>query len=369
MSDFQKRFLFYLAAFGIWFFILYVATGGGTDLPWTSDWHRWDASWYERIWTEGYTSDPKMMVFPPGYSWIVGPVSVVTHSFDLAALLVNLSAFFTCGVLTAEFFRERFAVPAAPFFVYFLSAPVAFYTFSVYSDAVFLLIFWVALMMACRDPAKMSRAEKWRAAIFLFFVPWVRLTGYALVAWVVFRRWFALSVLLTLALWLATNAYFQGDPFHFLHMQQVFTMPAGGFFVGLKEAINSILEKSPIGIPGSDWHFWFQVAVFPLASMVLLTVTSAWFASKKEYLIALTILAVMLFSRNQAFWRSVFRYDWPLWPLIAVPLLSNNRAAAESLRARVRNTVRAAAFWVLAGTCFYIQIVFAIRMHQGYWSF
>jgi len=370
VSEFQKRLLFYFASFGIWFALLFVLTGGLTGLPWIAGWHRWDSTWYVRIWKEGYTSDPKMMAFPPGYSWIIGPVSDLVGSFDLASLIVNSVAFLTAGILATEFICSRYAVSSTRFFIFFLSAPVAFYTFSVYSDAVFLLVFWTSLVVASKDPATMSPSEKWRAAVLLFFVPWIRLTGYALLIWTLFRRWFAFSVLATLTLWLSANAYFYGDPLHFLHIQQAFIMPKGSFLDGLSEACVSIFVINPYRFPRVDGHFWLQVAVFPVSSMILLFFTAGWFVRKKEFLIAATILAVMLFSRNQAFWRSVFRYDWPLMPLIAVPLLIEWDSARSSTHMRAwLQFLRRTAFWILTGVCFLIQFEFAMRMHLGYWTF
>ena len=364
---------FYIFAFVAWCTLLFSATGGFVNSNWLEGWQQWDAHWYVKIWQEGYFSDPRMSVFPPGYSWLVGPLSELMGSMGLAALLLNLGSLFTAAVLATEFCAKRFDLSARAFFIFFLSVPVTFYTFSIYSDAFFLLVFWGALLFAWRDPTLMNRREKIIASVYLFFVPVVRLTGYALLIWVLFRRWFAFTVLLTFSILLYVNWDHFADPFHFLHMQQKFTMPPGNFFDGFREASVTLFKSNPLEMPSREAHIWLQVAFLPMASMMLLLLLAAYFAVQGEWLVAVTIVTVMTFSRNQAFWRSAFRYDWPLLTLLAVPLLE--KAGSEKklqLFGHLFQPIRLLKRFSFVGLILvfaWLQIHLGIRMHQGAWSF
>jgi len=364
---------FYFFTFAAWLTLLFAATGGFVNSNWLAGWRQWDAHWYVKIWREGYFSDPRMSVFPPGYSWLVGPLSELIGSFGLAALLINVTSLFVAAVLATEFCAKRFDISARAFFIFFLSIPITFYTFSIYSDAFFLLVFWGALLFALRDPVTMSRREKIVASIYLFLVPVVRLTGYALLIWVLFRRWFASTVLITFSILLYVNWDLFGDPLHFLHMQQKFTMPPGNLFDGFREAWVTLFRSNPFEMASREAHIWLQVAFLPLASMVLLLLLAAYFAVTGEWLVAVTIATVLIFSRNQAFWRSAFRYDWPLLTLLAVPLLAKTGSEKKlQLFGQTLWPIRFLKRFSFVGLILifaWLQIHLGIRMHQGAWSF
>ena len=85
---------------------------------------------------------------------------------------------------------------------------------------------------------------------------------------------------------------------------------------------------------------------------------------RAEYLLALTILSILVLSHNQAFWRSAVRYDLPLIPFLCIPILSG----AQTVNAASRYC-RYAVYTIIVLLQFSLQSVFARQFHEGGWSF
>ena len=357
---------FYLLGYVSWVLFLFLCTDGLSAAPliWLHGWFRWDSEWYAKIWLNGY-ADLRALVFPPGYPFVIGLISELTGSLETAALFVNLFSLFLATVIATEVLSNRLKLSKRRFFIFFLSSPVGFYVFSVYSDAVFLLLFFCALSLAIKPPVLTSRLQKIGAGAILFLMPFLRLAAFPLLIWVFFRRWFALTVLGALACWLFLNFYLSGDPLHFLARQQDFIMPSGSLIDGLRVAVHTALYPSETVGFGS-W-FYFQFAVLPLAAAVAIAAAALWFFMFGEHLIAVTIVAMALFVHNQAFWRSVLRYDWPLLTFVAAPLLYQQ--PGEVVRSRYARTWLKLLFWTLVTLGFVIQVLFARRLHEGFWAF
>jgi hypothetical protein len=348
----------------VWLFFVFATTSSGANISqWIAGWSQWDASWYERIFHEGYRSYPRMLVFPPLFSWLIGPLGSLIGSFTTGALVINLAAFFAAGVLLTRIAAREFKVNATAFFAFYLSAPAAYFAFAPYSDALFLCAFALALHLALRDPKSFSLKERIGAWGLMFAIPWLRLTGYALCAWVLGRRWFAAGTLVALAAWLAFNHAIAGDPLHFLKAQELFTMPQGNFLDGLIYTVRNI-------VPGRDasgaieWTSWLQFIALPLLYLTLILATAVWFAMKRRWILGLTLVAITLFSHNQSFWRSAVRYDLPVLSFVAIPLLS----LAEDKRREVRLPLQAL-FAVLVVASLVAQVYFARLFRTGAWAF
>ena len=358
----RARYGFYLAVYLLWILLIFYATGGvhPAGQSWLGGWRQWDAHWYEQIWREGYpAADPRTLVFPPGYPVIVGIISkLLGSSFLATALVLNLMAFFLTAVLATEWLSRKFAISSFLLFLFVLSAPAAYFAFTAYSDLLFMLLLWILLWFALAEHGPGRHTNIIAQSILLLALPWIRLTGYALGSWLFARRAVALAVLASLALWLAFNRMIAGSAFYFLRAQELFAMPRGDFFQGLADNLMHL---------GSDWGrgtSWLEFGFLPLFYLCALTAAAIWLAKRREGLLALTVLSILLFSYNQGFWRSVVRYDLPLVPVLCLPLL----VSAKTGTGKGPYLSRAAYYAVLLSQ-FSLQIYFARLFHAGGWAF
>jgi hypothetical protein len=358
----RARFGFYLSVYLLWILLIFYSTGGthASGQSWLAGWQRWDAHWYEQIWREGYpAADPRTLVFPPGYPVIVGIISKLFRaSFLATAIVLNLAAFFCTAVLVSEWLSRKFAISSSSLFVFVLSTPAAYFAFTAYSDVVFMLLLWVLLWLALAEHDPGGYKSVIAQSLLLFVLPWIRLTGYALASWLLARRIVALAVLASLALWLGFNRMIAGSAFYFLRAQRLFAMPQGNFFQGLADSLIHV---------GSDWSrgtSWLEFGFLPLFYLCALAAAAVWLAKRREGLLALSVVSILLFSYNQGFWRSVVRYDLPLVPVLCLPLL----VTAKSWTG-VASYVSRAAFYALVLGQFSLQIYFARLFHAGGWAF
>ncbi len=377
------RYLWYLAIYSFWtaWMVLITSAGPyshGSFAEWVNGWHRWDAEYYFRIWNLGYGYDPHTLAYPPGFSWLVGGVSLLLRvPFDLAAIVVGVSSFFVAGVLAAEFISQRFFIPWWVVFIFHLSNPVGLYAFAPYSDCFFEVIFWAALIYAVRDP-KSFRIRDWIfSSLLVFCAPLIRVTGFALIIWVLFRRWFALAVVPCVFLFLLGNWLVTGDWFYFIHVQQQFLMPQGWFLDGFRYHFHELLHPPQSGY-GSGALFWVQTTVLPILSLILIIISATWLKRRGELILALTMMTVAIYSRNQAYWRSAFRYDLPLWPLLLPPwYLWAFEASILGRAGRASSVLSSTIFiWslklvivVFVLIAFFFQWGLARRFHNGVWVF
>lgn len=355
------RFAIYFCFFLAWASLIFFTTGGRSNPSWIGNWQRWDARWYEQIWTQGYpVSDPRTLVFPPGYPLVVGILSrMFFRSFLGTGIYVNLIAFFAAAILISEWFVQKFGVSSYLVFVFILSSPAAYFAFTSYSDLLFMFLLWLLLWLAISSTAMPGCKSLTAQAILLFVLPWIRITGYALAAWLVDRRVVAVSVLGSLALWLGFNEMIAGSPFYFLHAQRLFAMPSGNLFQGLFFSLERLFSNDLLhgfAIP------WLQFAFLPLFYFGALVAASIRLVKRGENLLAITVLSILILSHNQGVWRSAVRYDLPILPVLCLPLLARQESRAASY---FYKTV----FYVLIAGQFALQIVFARIFHSGGWAF
>jgi hypothetical protein len=227
-------------------------------------------------------------------------------------VVLNLAAFFCSAILISEWLSRKFHISAYFLFLFVLSAPAAYFAFTVYSDLLFMLLLWILLWVAFMAPQRRGYKILIAQSSLLFVLPWIRLTGYALVSWLLARRAVAL------ALWLGFNRMIAGNALYFLHAQELFAMPQGNFFQGLADSLRHL---------ASDWQVrpatnWLEFGFLPLF-----------------YLGALT-------------------------PVLCLPLL----VTAESGPRRASYFSRAAFCAITIGQ-FSLQIYFARIFHAGGWAF
>ena len=141
-------------------------------------------------------------------------------------------------------------------------------------------------------------------------------------------------------------------------------MPAGHFGDGFMGAWHGLWQVSP---DRPRWLpiRWLQFHFLPLAYLLVLTAVAIWLFWKKERLLSLTTFSLLLISHNQAFWRSVVRYDLPLIPLAALPLLM----VAARAKGPMRQTMLYSIFGLLCLAQLYLQITFGRLFQTGHWAF
>ena len=302
-----------------------------------------------------------MLVFPPGYPATIGALEkIFSVSFLATGVLLNLAAFFASAVLISEWLSRKFDISAYFLFVFVLSAPAAYFAFTAYSDLLFMLLLWVLLWISLAAPEPHGRKMLMAQSALLFVLPWIRLTGYALASWLFARRVAALAVLVSLALWLGFNHVIAGNAFYFLRAQELFGMPRGNFFQGFADSLFHLALNRSWGHP----MIWLEFGFLPLFYLAALIAAGVWLAKRREGLLALTVLSILLLSYNQGFWRSVVRYDLPLTPVFCLPLLAN-----AASRHRIVSYLCGAAFYALTIAQFSLQIYFARLFHSGAWAF
>ncbi len=360
----RERTISYVALYLAWMAVAFLLTSGfhGHE-TWLSSWFRWDSHWYQKIWQEGYDrQDPRALVFPPGYSMIIGILNTAFPiGFQLVSLIVNLLCFFVGSCIAAEFLSRRFDVPPLLIFIATLSAPTAYFVFTVYSDALFYLLFWMSIALVHSKSEHI--AVKLSQFALLLVLPWVRLTGFALSAWVLLKRRFVLPLLISLSGWFALNYALSGDPFYFLHAQRLFLMPSGSFLDGFHSSFSRLLDVPTDDI--TQWNDYLQLAFLPMAYLSVLTCIGAWLCWRREWALGLAVLGVLFMSHNQAYWRSVVRYDLPLAPVLLLPFAKvlHKHVTRERL--------------LMAGACigavivfqFGLQIYFGNLFKSGAWGF
>ena len=359
-----KRLLVYLGIYLLWIAASYLLTSGLQQQgSWLDSWMKWDADWYSRIWHEGYRpEDPRALVFPPGYPMIAGFLSTLLPiGFDATGVLLNALCFFLGTFLAAEFVGKRFAIPPVLIFVLALSAPASYFVFTTYSDALFYLLFWGAIVLM-HSESKSLMVQVSRVGLLLL-IPWVRITGYALAAWLLLRRWSAAALLLSLVGWLGFNWFLAGDPLYFLKAQQLFAMPQGNIIDGFLYSFAALTT-----IPQAKaeaWTNYLQFHVLPALYFVGLATAGIWLCVRKQWMLGLALLAVLVMSHNQSFWRSAVRYDLPLIPLLLVPATTLFKKNAS----RERVIAGAMIFGVVIALQFALQIYFANLFKSGLWGF
>jgi len=363
---------FYITTLTLWLlFILLQTLPDSNPQQWLSKWSVWDAHWYKKIWEVGYQNDPKALVFPPGYSLLVGSLAALTSlPFGTSAFLINIIALTYATITLTETLGTRFQINKKEFFLFTLSVPPLYYSMMPYTDTLFFALFAAALKIGIKNPETLTRKEEILAGSLLFLAPFVRLTGYALTSWVFLKRRYAMTPIIALACWLGLNFFVTGDPLAFLGYQKEFYMPPGGFLTGFSASLHSLLQGMPPASDPGGRSLWLSAYALPAIAVLLLGATALWLALRKEWLLCLTILSLILLTHNQAFWRSGLRYNLPILPFIALPLLAT---ASSQIRLPNPNKtlilILKIGFYALLTTNFLLQSRFTQAAYAGGWTF
>ncbi len=358
----KKRYAVYLALYALWLLVFYFFTSGGTDI-WLYNFYRWDSNWYMSIMMEGYAPlEHQALAFPPGYPWLVLALSsVIPADKFIIASAINIVAYFFALALAVELLSKILQIRSRyVFFTLLLSTPTAYFVFAIYTDMLFMCMFWGLLTLALLHPkSKKSLAAQ---AALLIAMPWVRIAGYSLFSWLLLKRWVVLVLVIPAIAWLGFNYYIAGDALFFIKVQKLFSMPEGGPLTGLHYALTRII-KIPDPAHPKAWLHYLQVAALPLLYLLALLGSAFWFWRRGEKQIAITILAMLAVSHYAPVWRSVVRYDMPLMPFLFAPLLVMAEKRTDQL------SISTLVIGALAGLQFLAQIFFTCTFHNKLWSF
>ncbi|MBX6372462.1 MAG: glycosyltransferase family 39 protein [Acidothermus sp.] len=145
-------------------------------------WERWDALWYLRIATDGYSVGDHSAAFFPGYPLAIRAVSTLLGGHPLlASYLVSNLAFLAALVVVYRLTRHEFDTDLARRTVVLLAVfPSAFFFLAPYSEALFLLASASALYAA-------RRSRWWTAVLAAAAATATRSAGVVVAAAVVFE--------------------------------------------------------------------------------------------------------------------------------------------------------------------------------------
>jgi Gpi18-like mannosyltransferase len=114
-----------------------------------SPWLRWDAVWYQRIITQGYSATDGTSQFHPLYPWLATPLARIGFSPTFSLLIISSLA----GLALFYFFYKLALLDLQPPDAFFATillvlAPPAFVLFAPYPEALFILFAVLCLYFA-----------------------------------------------------------------------------------------------------------------------------------------------------------------------------------------------------------------------------
>ncbi|MEN8719683.1 MAG: hypothetical protein ABF296_05410 [Oceanococcaceae bacterium] len=297
--------------------LLLLSVLAGPELPWHRNWYRWDADSYEAIWASGYLAKPHLIAFPPLFSLLSGSLaSLTTLPFHIAAMALNAACVLASTWLLTRIISAQFGLPAGFSVAALMTAPAAYFLLASYSDALFLYVFLHIMWLVGKNPRQLSRGEHVLLLLLLFCAPLVRVTGAVFVLLLLLGRWQALAAGAGGMVWMSLNHSLTGNALAFMEIQSLFGMPEGHLLDGARDAWQGLVSASAASLGDLGW---WQRHLLPCLALGLALPLLLWLAWQRQWAWLIVITALILVSHNQAFWRSVVRYDLPLWPLLPLP--------------------------------------------------
>jgi len=217
------------------------------DLGFVTDvWARWDSVWFLRIAEHGYASlEGTAAAFYPLYPASVGLLGrLFLGHYVLAGIAISLAASLAAFVLLHDLAETKLGAEGARRTVLYLAIfPMTLFLQAVYSEALFLLLTVAAFLLAERRRFA-STGLVAGLALLTRPVGFALLPALALIAWRSPDRRRALANLAIAPLLFCVYPLYlwidRGDPFAFLHAQDVWTRhvsyagPLGGIWDGLR---------------------------------------------------------------------------------------------------------------------------------------
>lgn len=343
-------------------FIAGVTWGVGPEPGWVADWRRWDGHWYQSIWENGYAAAEHTIAFPPIFSVLAGSLSKLSPlSFAESALVINLCALAAAGRALGQIYQYRFGQPQGPAQLFLLSFPALYFALAPYSDTIFLFVS-LQIIALISSPQPLSRSEHVALLMLLFCAPLIRITGVVFAGLLIFGYWQAIAAVAGVAVWLQINHTLGGSALAFIEVQSQFLMPDGGLFQGLKGAWAGLIHGTDV----RGWVSWTQLHLIPIVTLLLIGNTLLWLARRRDFVLLYLLLAITLISHSQSFWRSVVRYDMPLWPFLAAPLLA---VVAQPGSSPIQKRLAMTTLIAIGLTSLAFQALYAHLFVRGGWTF
>lgn len=280
------------------------------DRAFLSPWMRWDAQWYQKIVTDGYSTTDGTAQFHPLYPWLATPLARIGFSTSLSLLLVSSLAGLLLYYLFYKLARLDLAKNDATFsLMLFAFFPPAFIIFAPYSEALFLLTavacflflrqksWWLAGLMG--GLAALTRQQ----GVFLF-IPmawelWENSAHGLASLKKMWRDWLALALIpLGLFIWLIYRAFSLNDVHaSYSNIQQILysiiispsavkVVPNQQFIFPWLAIRNSIVKI----ISQPDVDIWVNLII---AALFIVVLAISWKRMRMSYrLYALTIYIV-----------------------------------------------------------------------------
>lgn len=334
-------------AFGLYLFLTAIAIVGARTLPlldtgiepagsqaqalaWPGVWARWDAGQYVAIAEGGYEVDEKLTAWYPLYPLLIRLVSSLTGINAVAAGTL-LSLLFTAVsfVLLYQVVYEEYGTAVARLTIILLALfPTALFFYSIYSEALFLLLTVLAYGLA--------RKRQWVWAAVVCLVAGLSRTNGFLVAVLVAveylsqhhfdrRSWF--SSFLLLAAGVAGLVLFQiylwltfGDLLHTLTVQREWGRYITWPWITVWDTLKVALTGQGVG----EYWFWHLVAWEELlfAAFFLIATIASWRLLRLSCAAYLTLTFILYASSyGPPYATALFgmpRYVVPLFPIFIV---------------------------------------------------
>jgi Gpi18-like mannosyltransferase len=291
-----------------------------------SPWMRWDAVWYERIVTQGYSAADGTAQFHPLYPWMAVPFTWLGFSPTLSLLIVSALS----GIAVFTFFLKlaRYDLPpndAIFALLLFAFAPPAFILFAPYPEALFL--FTAVLCMIF-----LRQRSWWLAGLMGGLATLTRQQGIFLLvpmAWELWedgdrnvasirrywRDWFALILIpIGMLLWLVYRAVFLNDlQVNFSNFQEfvysVIVSPSATKVVSIQQFIWPWLALKFTFIKlftQSDLDIWVNIIV---GAIFLIILGITWRKMRVSYRLYSLVISLVSFSY----------YTGPIHPYMGLP--------------------------------------------------
>ena len=296
------------------------------DRAFLSPWMRWDALWYQRIVTQGYSATDGTAQFHPLYPWMANLLAKIGISPTLSLLIISSLA----GIVLFYFFPKLAQLDLPPgnsFFaiMLFAFAPPAFVLFAPYAEALFLLVavlclffirkksWWLAGLMG--GLAALTRQQGIFLLIPMAWELWENADRKPVNLRKKWRDWMALGLIpLGLVVWLIYRAVILSDiHFSFSNFQEfvysIAISPSATMVVPVQEFIwpwlalkNSLVKI----ITNPDIDIWVNI-ILAVSFLILLAIS--WKKLRLSY---------KLYSLGIT-WVSFSYYTGPVHPYMGLP--------------------------------------------------
>ncbi len=353
---------------GLWVAVaLAIGAVSGNHAPWYLNWYRWDAESYQAIWDHGYAAKAHLIAFPPLFPVLAGGLGTLTGlHFAVAGMLINIAALLGCGLLLARILEDSFQLPGTWAPLLLGSSPALYFALAPYSDLLFMYVFLHAAWLLSRPEHQLSRTEHLLLLALLFCAPLIRITGVIFAPLLLRGRWHALASCAGGMAWMAINYSVTGSALAFMEIQSAFGMAEGALVEGLRHSWGGL---SVLPTTTNALYDWMQWHLLPISILAVFAVTALWLLATRRWLWLYLLTAVVLLSHNQAFWRSVVRYDLLVWPFLFAPWLSAWQRLSRPPWPHPGTAIPAAAVGVLLLAGAVTQYANAVRYVQGGWAF